>query len=94
MTTSSAAQAPSRQLRKMTTFRAWSARIQAAGRETKLAVAGVVAIAVHLLDDNFLQPQPGTSPWSISRAVLCRLPYSSQLQAPIRTFAPGFAPRS
>ena len=62
MTTSSAAQAPSRQLRKTTTFRTWSARIQAAERETKLAVAGVVAIAVHLLDDNFLQPQPGTSP--------------------------------
>ena len=38
-----------------------SARIRAAGRETKLAVTGTAVIAVHVLDDNFLQPQPGTS---------------------------------
>src|SRR3954471_6159958 len=30
-------------------------------RETTLFEAGVAAIAVHLLDDNFLQPEPGTS---------------------------------
>jgi dienelactone hydrolase len=30
-------------------------------RETTLAAAGIFLIAVHLLDDNFLQPQPGTS---------------------------------
>src|SRR5436309_14923338 len=38
-----------------------SAQIQATGRETALAMAGAAVIAVHLLDDNFLQPQPGTS---------------------------------
>jgi uncharacterized protein len=59
--TSSATEAPTGQLRKKTTLRALSAQIRAAGRETKLAVAGIVAIALHLLDDNFLQPQPGTS---------------------------------
>ena len=33
-----------------------------AGRgETTLVVVAVVAIAVHVVDDNFLQPQPGTS---------------------------------
>ena len=31
----------------------------AARRETTLAVAATTAIAVHVLDDNFLQPQPG-----------------------------------
>ena len=30
-------------------------------RETTLAAVGISLIAVHLLDDNFLQPQPGTS---------------------------------
>ena len=30
-------------------------------RETGLFLAGVVVIAVHVLDDNFVQPQPGTS---------------------------------
>jgi uncharacterized protein len=35
--------------------------IRAAGLETVLAVASLVVIAVHVLDDNFLQPQPGTS---------------------------------
>lgn len=36
-------------------------RIRAARLETTLAVTGFVVIAVHILDDNFLQPQPGTS---------------------------------
>jgi uncharacterized protein len=35
--------------------------IRAAGLETTLAVAGLAVIAVHVLDDNFVQPQPGTS---------------------------------
>jgi hypothetical protein len=26
-----------------------------------LAVAGLAVVAVHFLDDNFVQPQPGTS---------------------------------
>ena len=34
----------------------------AATRETKLAQLGLVIIAVHVIDDNFVQPQPGTSP--------------------------------
>jgi uncharacterized protein len=29
--------------------------------ETTLAVAGLLVVAVHVLDDNFLQPQPGTA---------------------------------
>ena len=37
------------------------ALIKAAGLETSLAVAGLAVIAVHVLDDRFLQPQPGTS---------------------------------
>ena len=57
----SAAQAPPTQLHAEPTHPRSSARIRAAGRETKLAVAGTAVIAVHVLDDNFLQPQPGTS---------------------------------
>jgi fermentation-respiration switch protein FrsA (DUF1100 family) len=36
-------------------------RIRAARLETTLAVTGFVVIALHILDDNFFQPQPGTS---------------------------------
>jgi uncharacterized protein len=36
-------------------------RIRTARLETTLAVTGFVVIAVHILDDNFFQPQPGTS---------------------------------
>jgi hypothetical protein len=32
-----------------------------AGLETKLAMVGIGLIAVHVLDDNFLQPEPGVS---------------------------------
>jgi uncharacterized protein len=32
-----------------------------AGREATLAQVGLAVIAVHVLDDNFIQPQPGTS---------------------------------
>jgi dienelactone hydrolase len=35
--------------------------VRAARRETTLAVAGLAVVAVHVLDDNFVQPQPGTS---------------------------------
>ena len=52
----SAAQAPPAQLHAEPTHPRSSARIRAAGRETKLAVAGTAVIAVHVLDDNFLQP--------------------------------------
>src|SRR5690349_14922037 len=31
------------------------------GRETRLAVAAIAAIGLHVLDDNFFQPQAGTS---------------------------------
>jgi hypothetical protein len=37
-------------------------RLRAVTLETKLAVSGLVAIAVHVLDDNFFQPQPQASP--------------------------------
>ena len=57
----SAAQAPPTRLHAEPTHPRSSARIRAAGRETKLAVTGTAVIAVHVLDDNFLQPQPGTS---------------------------------
>lgn len=36
-------------------------RIAAARLETTLAVSGLAVIAVHILDDNFFQPQPGMS---------------------------------
>jgi len=53
----------------MTTTAAPSARpesgivqlVRTAARETPLAVWGLLAVAVHVLDDSFLQPQPGTS---------------------------------
>jgi uncharacterized protein len=35
--------------------------VEAAGVETTLAVASLAVIALHVLDDNFLRPQPGTS---------------------------------
>jgi fermentation-respiration switch protein FrsA (DUF1100 family) len=35
--------------------------IRAAGLETSLAVSGFVIVAVHVLDDRFFQPQPGTA---------------------------------
>jgi hypothetical protein len=35
--------------------------VDAAHRETTLVVIGIAVIALHVLDDNFLQPQPGTS---------------------------------
>src|SRR6266511_2825503 len=35
--------------------------VRPASREVTLAQVGLAVIAVHVLDDNFLQPQPGTS---------------------------------
>jgi len=35
--------------------------VRTARRETVLVVAGLLVVAVHVLDDSFLQPQPGTS---------------------------------
>ncbi len=35
--------------------------VRTASREVTLAQVGLAVIAVHVLDDNFLQPQPGTS---------------------------------
>jgi len=37
-------------------------RLRAITLDTTLAVSGLVAIAIHVLDDNFFQPQPGASP--------------------------------
>jgi uncharacterized protein len=36
-------------------------RVEAAGLERAFAVAGLVVIVLHVLDDRFIQPQPGTS---------------------------------
>ncbi|MDF2751185.1 MAG: hypothetical protein K0T00_2361, partial [Gaiellaceae bacterium] len=33
--------------------------VRTAGLETSLAVASLAAIGLHVLDDNFLRPQPG-----------------------------------
>jgi uncharacterized protein len=41
--------------------RAMSRRVTAAGRETTLAITALAIIIVHLFDDNFVQPEPGTS---------------------------------
>src|SRR5438046_3990710 len=38
-----------------------SRRVAAARHETTVALAALAVIAVHLLDDNFVQPEPGTS---------------------------------
>jgi hypothetical protein len=35
--------------------------VRTAGLETSLAVASLAAIGVHVLDDNFVRPQPGTA---------------------------------
>jgi dienelactone hydrolase len=40
--------------------RVWE-RVSAAQAETKVAAAGFGAIALHVLDDSFFQPEPGTS---------------------------------
>lgn len=40
--------------------RVWK-RIRFARLETKLAAGGLLALALHVLDDNFFQPSPGTS---------------------------------
>jgi len=37
-------------------------RLRAVTLETTLAVSGLVAIPVHVLDDNVIQPQPQASP--------------------------------
>jgi hypothetical protein len=42
--------------------------LSAARPEVLLAELGLVLIAVHVIDDNFVQPQPGTSAGSISSA--------------------------
>jgi fermentation-respiration switch protein FrsA (DUF1100 family) len=36
------------------------ARARATALETRLAFGGIAAIAIHVLDDNFVQPEPGT----------------------------------
>src|SRR2546430_16306187 len=41
--------------------RPYSTQIAAAHRELMLAAVAVVAIALHVLDDNFVQPEAGTS---------------------------------
>ena len=40
---------------------AMSRRVAAARRETTVALAALVVIAVHLLDDSYVQPEPGTA---------------------------------
>jgi uncharacterized protein len=42
-------------------LRAAAANATAVGREYRLFLLGISVTAVHVLDDNFLQPQPGTS---------------------------------
>ena len=41
--------------------RVWE-RVRSARVETRLAVASIGAVALHVLDDSFLQPEPGVSP--------------------------------
>jgi hypothetical protein len=57
-----AALAPSAASRASGSGRRRDRRLVGVGQwEATLAMAAIVLIAVHLLDDNFLQPQPGTS---------------------------------
>ncbi len=55
--------APARENSGSTTrfIRASSRRVAASRRETTFAVAAIAAMSVHLLDDNFVQPQAGAS---------------------------------
>ena len=50
--------------------RAASPRTRRRGRrrETVLFLIGVAVIAIHVLDDNYVQPQPGMSPGGPSSA--------------------------
>jgi dienelactone hydrolase len=57
----STAHASSGDLRRTATFRALLEQVRAVRRETTLVVAGIVVIVAHVLDDNFLQPEAGTS---------------------------------
>src|SRR6478752_6604858 len=49
-------------------------RLRAVTLDTKLAVRGLVAIAVRVLDDNFFQPQPRASPLDTAFAAPYRPP--------------------
>jgi dienelactone hydrolase len=59
--TVSLTQLPTAELAKTTTRRSLSSWIRTTSREMKLAVSGIAAIALHVLDDNFLQPESGTT---------------------------------
>jgi hypothetical protein len=59
--TGSLTQRPTAELAKTTTRQALSSWIRTTSRETKLAVSGIAAIALHVLDDNFLHPESGTT---------------------------------
>ena len=62
-----------------------------ADRDATIAVTAIVVIAVHVLDDNFLQPQPGTQAADhlvsglvpLSALLVCAIAYSS-LRAGLR----------
>ena len=51
---------------------------------TRLFVLGVALIALHVIDDSFLQPQPGTSAAITSSAAWCRSPCSRSRDGPTR----------
>src|SRR3954447_6016399 len=59
--TASLTQLPTAELAKATMCRPLSSRIRTSSWETKLAVCCIAAIALHVLDDNFLQREPGTT---------------------------------
>jgi hypothetical protein len=64
-------------------------RLHAGTLETKLAVSGFVAIAIHVLDDNFFQPQPGTSPLDHLVSGLVPVAILSVAAAPYPRLRPG-----
>jgi hypothetical protein len=69
-------------------------RLAAAARpETALFLTGVGLITVHILDDSFVQPEPGTSLVTISSAGSYRHSRLSPRRGRTLACAPGFARR-
>ncbi|HEX5925138.1 MAG TPA: hypothetical protein VFY45_15000 [Baekduia sp.] len=64
------------------------------GKETALFVLAATVIAIHVIDDSFLQSQPGTSAGDHVFSGLIPLPCSPSRAGPSRGFAPARGERS
>ena len=59
--------------------------------ETALVRLGLCAVALHIVDDNFLQPEPGTSAADHLASGLVPIAVLAALAAVIHACAPAFA---